>query len=236
MKRVISIVLILMFAVLTGCQNKHGLNPKKPVTLTMWHNFGGQMKETMDRMVDEFNETVGVKEGIILNVTSITASAALHEKLTMAASGDPGAPDLPDIATANPKTAIILKDKGLLSDIGNRFTKEELSAYLPRFIEEGMLGGDTLYLFPFAKSTEVLFLNKTIFDKFSKDTGINYDDLKTFEGIAKAAEKYYKWTDEKTPGIPSDGKTFFHADSLFNLTQLGSRQLGADFVKGKQLD
>jgi multiple sugar transport system substrate-binding protein len=99
-----------------------------------------------------------------------------------------------------------------------------------------MLDGDTLYLFPFAKSTEVLFLNKTIFDKFSKDTGISYDDLRTFEGIKGAAEEYYKWTDKKTPDIPNDGKTFFHADSLFNLTQLGSRQLGADFIKGKQLD
>lgn len=236
MKRCISIALILMLVILTGCESKHGLNPKKPVTLTMWHNFGGQMKETMDRMVDEFNETVGAEKGIILNVTSITASSALHEKLTMAAGGDPGAPELPDIATANPKTAIILKEKGLLADVGKQFTEKELSAYLPRFVEEGRLGGDTLYLFPFAKSTEVLFLNKTIFDKFSRDTGIKYDDLKTFEGIARAGEEYYKWTDSKTPDIPYDGKIFFHADSLFNLTQLGSKQLGYDFIKDKQLD
>lgn len=236
MKRSISIALILLMVILSGCEKNHGLSAKNPVTLTMWHNFGGQMKETMDRMVDEFNETVGAKKGIILNVTSITASAALHEKLTMAANGDPGAPKLPDIATANPKTAIILEENGLLANMEEQFTKDELSAYISSFVEEGRLGGETLYLFPFAKSTEVLFLNKTIFDKFSRDTGISYDSLRSFEGIARAAEAYYKWTDDKTPDIQNDGKTFFHADSLFNLTQLGSRQLGSEFVKGKQLD
>ncbi len=107
----ISIALILLMGIISGCGNKHGLNPKKPVTLTMWHNFGGQMKETMDGMVDEFNETVGAEKGIILNVTSISSSSALHEKLTMAANKDPGAPELPDISTANPKTAIILMEK-----------------------------------------------------------------------------------------------------------------------------
>lgn len=236
MKRGIAIILVLLLGLLSGCQNNHGVSPKKPVTLNMWHNFGGQMKETMDGMVDEFNETLGAEKGIILNVTSITSSAAIHEKLTLAASGDPGAPELPDITTANPKTAVILKEKGVLVDIGKQFTEKELSAYLPRFIEEGLLGGDTLYLFPFAKSTEVLFLNKTIFDKFAKDKGVKYEDLRTYEGIARTAKLYYEWTDEKTPDIHGDGKTFFHADSLFNLTQLGCKQLGVDFVVGNQLD
>lgn len=232
----ISIALILLMGIIAGCENKHGLNPKEPVTLTMWHNFGGQMKETMDGMVDEFNETVGAEKGIILNVTSISSSSALHEKLTMAANKDPGAPELPDISTANPKTAIILMEKGLLADVGKQFTDVELSAYISPFVEEGLLGGDKLYLFPFAKSTEVLFLNKTIFDRFAKDTGAKYEELRTYEGISKIASQYYKWTDEKTPDIPNDGKTFFHADSLFNLTQLGCKQLGTDFVVPSRLD
>ena len=39
------------------------------------------MKDTMDTLIDEFNETVGRNEGIIINVTSITGSATIHEKL-----------------------------------------------------------------------------------------------------------------------------------------------------------
>ncbi len=238
MKRavVVSLVITLLFSFQTGCRNDHGLSPENPVTLTLWHNYGGQMKETMDGMVDEFNETIGSEKGIIINVTSISSSDALHEKLVMIANGDAGAPKMPDIATANPKTAIILADKGLLADLNGQFTQKELDAYLPRFIEEGTLGSDHLYIFPIAKSTEAMFLNKTVFDRFIEDTGVDYEDLFTFEGIAQTAALYYDWTDALTPDIPGDGKAFFHADSLFNLAQIGCRQLGNDFIKENHPD
>lgn len=233
--------IILFFSILTlvfmiGCENKHGLDPKKPITLTMWHNFGGQMKDTMDSMVDEFNATVGAEKGIILSVTSIASSASLHENLIMAANGDPGAPQMPDIATTNPKTAIILKDKNLLAELKSQFKDKELSEYLPSFIEEGMLGGKNLYIFPFAKSTETLFVNKTIFDRFSKETNVSYEDLKTFEGIQNAAQKYYEWTDGKTPEVLNDGKAFYHTDSIFNLTQMGCEQLSQGLIKDQGID
>ncbi|HYE67527.1 MAG TPA: extracellular solute-binding protein [Anaerovoracaceae bacterium] len=233
---IVFLSITLLLSIQTGCRNDHGLDPKDPITLTLWHNYGGQMKETMDSMVDEFNETLGSEKGIIINVTSISSSNALHEKLVMIANGDAGAPDMPDIATANPKTAVILADKGLLTDLKTQFTQKELDAYLPRFLEEGTLGTDQLYIFPTAKSTEVTFLNKTVFDRFSKDTGASYEDLSTFEGIAENAALYYDWTDAQTPDIPNDGKAFYHSDSLFNLTQIGCRQLGSDFVKENHPD
>jgi len=238
MKRTFLVVisLLLLFSVQTGCRNERGLDPKNPVTLTLWHNYGGQMKETMDSMVDEFNETLGTEKGIIINVTSISSSNALHEKLVMIANGDAGAPEMPDITTANPKTAVILAEKGLLTDLASQFTQEELADYLPRFIEEGTLDTDRLYIFPIAKSTEVTFLNKTVFDRFSRDTGASYEDLSTFEGIANIAALYYDWTDAQTPGTPNDGKAFYHSDSLFNLTQIGCRQLGSDFINAGHPD
>ncbi len=237
-----SLVFILVFTLflsmqmLTGCGDDNGLNPKDPVTLTLWHNYGGQMKETMDSMIDEFNETVGSEKGIIISVTSISSSDALHEKLVMIANDDPGAPKMPDIATSNPKTAVILADKGLLANLKDQFSEEELSAYIPRFLEEGMLGTENLYIFPTAKSTEVIFLNKTVFQRFATDTGASYEDLSTFEGLADTAALYYDWTDAQTPDIKNDGKAFYHSDSLFNLTQVGCRQLGVDFVKDNKLD
>lgn len=231
---IIGFAFMLMF--LTACKDEYGLDPKEPTVLNLWHNYGGQMKETMDGLVDEFNETVGADKGIIINVTSISSSEAIHEKLTMIANGEPGAPELPDISTANPKTALMLADKDLLVDLRQWFTEEELSDYIPRFVEEGTLGTEKLYIFPTAKSTEVLFINQTLFDRFAMETGASYEDLTTFEGIADTAERYYNWTDDKTPGIAHDGKAFYHADSLFNLTLIGCRQLGTDFIAGENLD
>ncbi|MEL7655167.1 MAG: extracellular solute-binding protein [Bacillota bacterium] len=238
MKRILVIFLIttMIFSLQTGCSDDHGLDPKEPVTLTLWHNYGGQMKETMDSMVDQFNESQGKEKGIIINVTSISSSNALHEKLAMIANGDAGAPEMPDITTANPKTAVMLAEKDLLVNLKDQFSEKELKAYIPRFIEEGTLGTDQLYIFPTAKSTEVTFLNKTVFDRFSNETGADYEDLSTFEGLAETASLYYDWTDAQTPDIPNDGKTFYHSDSLFNFTQVGCRQLGSDFVNQDRLD
>lgn len=236
MKRILVLLTLVTLPVLVGCGSSGAASSEKPVTLTLWHNYGGQLKDTMDEMVDEFNETVGVNKGIIINVTSISGSATLHEKLTMAADGDPGAPSLPDITTAYPKTALILAEKGLLADLDQQFTSKELSAYIPEFIQEGRIAGGILYVFPIAKSTEVLFVNKTLFDRFAKETEARIEDLHTFEGLTRTAALYYAWTDRQTPAVPHDGKMFYMPDSLFNLSLIGCQQLGAKFIEDGQIN
>jgi multiple sugar transport system substrate-binding protein len=224
------LLIFIIFSTLAGCGESEKIDPSNPVTLNLWHNYGGQLKETMDNMVDEFNESIGIEKGIIINVTSISGSVTLHEKLTMAARKDPGAPNLPDITTAYPKTALILADKGLLTDLSSQFSKQELKAYIPEFIEEGRIKDDSLYVFPTAKSTEVLFVNTTLFNRFARDTGAKIEDLQSFEGIARTANLYYEWTDRQTPDIANDGKMFYMPDSLFNFSLTGCKQLGAEMI------
>ncbi len=238
MKKVIIIfifIFLLFLYLLSGCTSIKMFNHKEPITLTMWHNFGGEMQTTMDYLIDEFNNTVGKDNDIFLTVTSVSSSASIQEKLNMIVSGDPGAPEMPDIATCYPQTAISLAEKKIITPLDEYFSKSEISLYLPRFIEEGKLYDGKLYVFPFAKSTEVLFLNQTIFDRFSKATGISVQSLSTFEGISKASMEYYQWTDEQTPDISNDGKNFFKADSIFNLVQVGMKQLGDSLIKNESL-
>ena len=115
-KFIIFFALSASLVLICGCQAGRMFDRRNPVILTIWHNYGGQMKNTMDEMIDEFNETVGAEKGIILSVTSISGSATLHEKLIMAADQDRCA-DLPDITTAYPKTALCYQAKVLLVDI-----------------------------------------------------------------------------------------------------------------------
>lgn len=231
MRRIFLGLMLLLLAIqlgAAGCARP----AREPEILTLWHNYGGQLKETMDEMIDQFNETAGAEEGIIISVTSITGSAAIHDQLIMAANKEPGAPALPDITIAYPKTALVLAEKGLLADLEQLFTADELSAYIPQFLQEGRLMGDSLYVFPTAKSTEVLFLNRTIFDRFAAETRARIEDLQTFEGIAETAALYYAWTDGQTPEIQNDGKAFFMSDSLFNFALIGCRQLGVELIEG----
>lgn len=227
MKKFLSLTLILcMFSVfLYGCSLSDN-QTDNTVTLTMWHNYGGDMQQTMDLLIDEFNTTVGKDNGIAINVTAISSSSELNDSLDMIANGDPGAPEIPDIFTGYPKTAIKFAENGMLADLNNYFTSDELNLYIDAFIEEGKLDDDKLYVFPIAKSTEVLYLNRTLFDKFATATGADEKDLTSFEGLAKLSSTYYSY---------SGGKQFFSADSWFNLAEAGAVQLGTTLFKNGSL-
>ncbi len=204
-------------------------DPRNPVVLTLWHNLRGPLKQTTGAMIDDFNRTEGKRKGIVLSVMSIAESAILHENLEMIANDDLGAPRPPDMTTIHPRAAFALVRKGMLADIGSRFTKKELDAYVPRFLEEGRMPDGKLYVFPVAKSTEALFVNRTFFDRFAAETGTSFEQLSTVEGLIEVARIYYEWTDAQTPDIPDDGKAFFMIDSLFNFAEIGFAQLGENF-------
>ena len=228
MKKAIALLLTLVFLLgcLSGCGTTSPLNPKEPVTLTMWHNYGGDMQQAMDYLIDQFNSTVGKEQGIVIDVTAISSSSELNKSLAMIVNGDPGAPDMPDIFTGYPKLAIQFWEKGLLTDLDNYFTEDELSAYVEAFVEEGRLSDGGLYVFPIAKSTEVLYVNQTLFDRFADATGASADMLSTFEGIAELSQMYYEW---------SGGKQFYAADSWFNFVEVGMAQLGGSIFEGEAL-
>ncbi len=240
MKKLFTLALALVLSLsclsaLSGCANASPLDPKNPVTLTMWHNYGGDMQATMDYLIDQFNSTVGKEQGIVINVAAISSSSELNRSLAMIANGDPGAPDMPDIFTGYPKVALQFYEKGMLADLDDFFTSDELSAYIDAFVTEGRLSDGGLYVFPIAKSTEVLYLNQTLFDKFSAATGASSDKLSTFEGLAELSAEYYAWTDSLTPDIANDGKQFYAADSWFNVAEVGAVQLGSSIFNGEAL-
>ena len=233
--RLITLCLIIPF-LLSGCGKSVRLDPKNPVTITMWHNYGGEMQNAMNELIEEFNNSIGRQRGIIVSVTSVSASKDIQEKLFSIAAGNPGAPALPNLVTTYPKTALVLFEQGLLVPLEEQFTERKLQAYLPPFLDEGRLRDGQLYVFPIAKSTEVLFLNRTLFDRFAAATGVSIDNLTTFEGLSQTAIQYYEWTDSLTPDIANDGKAFFTADSWFNIAFVGIAQLGGVFVTPDHLN
>ena len=222
-----SLVIIILGGLLSGCAQRDILDPNDPVTLIVWHNYGQQLGESIGSLVDEFNSTVGADRGINIQIAYIADTREINERLLMAVNNDPGAPLLPDIAVIYPRIGVTLAEAGMLMDFSEQFSEEELASYVPSFIEEGKLGGDILYILPVAKSTEVIYLNSTIFNRFSEDTGFDISRLATIEGIVEAAEMYYEW---------SGGKAFFFPENLFHIAMSGSRQLGKDIFSDRRLD
>lgn len=154
----------LLCCALGGCGEAALLDPKAPVTLTFWHVYGGQADSPMNELVDRFNATVGRERGVLVNVTSVSNSSAIHDALVAAAHGEPGAGELPDLFTCYPKTALAMGTE-LLLDWNDAVPAESREACVPAFLAEGQVNGAQL-IYPIAKSSEVLFVNNTIFPAF----------------------------------------------------------------------
>ena len=186
-------------------------NKKEPVSLTMWHVYGEQASSPMDKLVDDFNETVGSKEGIIINVTATSNSAEIGEELLDSQAKKSGSKKMPDLFFCHSGNADDLGIENLV-DWEDYFTKEELKAYQEDFLDDGRVG-NKLLVFPISKSTHMLYINGSMFARFSEATGLTYDDLKTWDGFFEVAEKFYEW---------SDGKAFCAMDYILREIELSA--------------
>ena len=235
-KRTASLALcaaLLTGALLAGCGAKATpLDPKEPVNLTVWHYYNGAQLSAFDAIVDAFNSTVGQEKGIYVSSYSKGSVNDLESAVRDSLEGKVGAEALPDLFSSYSDTAFNAEQAGALANLSDYFTQEELDAYIPSYVKEGCIAADgSLRIFPIAKSTEVMILNKTDWEPFAESTGVTLEDLTTIEGVVEVSRKYYEWTDDQTPDIPGDGKAFYGRDALPNYFFVGAQQLGQPLLK-----
>lgn len=226
MKKFISLLLCLLsiLTCLSGCAESNKPSAGNPVVLTMWHVYGSQTESPLNAAIDVFNSTVGKENGVTINVVSVTSSSAIDKALAASANGEPGAEDLPDLFTAYPRVAeIVGADKLLAWD--SYFTKEELAAFHSEFLSEGYFDSGLLML-PIAKSTEAFYLNQTLFDRFSADSGVTVDDLATIDGMLNTARAYYDW---------SGGQNFMQFNDFYHYAYVSMKAFGSDFIADGKL-
>lgn len=234
--KIFSILLSIILSVttLSACGEKENydniLDKDDPVTITIWHYYNSVQQTSFDEMVKEFNNTVGLEKGIIVEAYTKNDISELANSVISSAKKEPGADELPDIFGTYAETAFIIDQMGMLADLSQYFTEDEINEYVDEYISEGKFsGGNSIKIFPTAKSTEVMIINLTDWQKFADSAGVTFDDLRTLEGLAETAEKYYNYTDALTPDIENDGKAFYGRDSIANYMSLGAKQLGEEF-------
>lgn len=212
-------LLLLIFSIsiccLSGCK-KSELDKKNPVTLSLWHVYGEQSDSPMNRLIDEFNETVGMEKGIIINVTAMSNASKIGKKLLDAHNKIPGSAEMPDLFFAHKSNVLELGTDNLLN-WNEYFSQKEISAYVPEFLDDGTADGK-LAVFPVSKSTHLLFVSGSQFDRFSADTGATYEALSTWDGFFDTAAKYYDW---------SGGKPFCALDYPLRAVELAAAENGA---------
>lgn len=217
---------------LVGCGDKSPLDPGDPVSLTVWHYYNGSQQAAFDALVEEFNETVGREKGIFVQGYSQGSVSDLESAVRDSINGKVGADPMPDIFSSYADTAYEVEQAGALADLSDYLSEEELAGYVDSYIQEGCIAADgTLRIFPTAKSTEIMMLNKTDWEPFAAATGASLEDLKTIEGVVATAQAYYEWTDAQTPDVPGDGRAFYGRDAMANYFIIGMQQLGVEIFQ-----
>ncbi len=226
MKRflVLFTTMIMFLVSITGCSSSSILDAENPIKIEIWTYYSGSQMQAFDNIVEEFNLTRGKEIGVIVSAESKGSISNLIQAINSSMNREIGSEPLPNMISGYLDMAYNLEQKGMLADIDKYFSKEELSKYIDGYIEEGRFEENgNLKVFPVVKSSEVLIVNKKVWDEFSAQSGVSVEQLSTWEGITRLAEKYYDWC----------GKAFFGRDCEANYFIVGSKQLGKEIFEVK---
>ena len=76
--RKLMLLLVAVVLLCTGCSNTVN-KEETPITITVWHVYGGQTDSPLNDLIDEFNQTVGKEQQINVQVTSVSNTNTIHE-------------------------------------------------------------------------------------------------------------------------------------------------------------
>ena len=202
----------------------------EPCRIVLWHYYNDVQKESLDKLVEEYNQTEGKEKQVEVSAVSQGAVNELSSKMDLMINDSTNQIDLPNMFMAYRDMAskIWRNNPDLLVDCKGYFDSGDLARYNEAYIKEGYFG-EGLYIIPLAKSTELLMMNQTELDRFlAANPGFETKSMATWEGLAGMAKAYYDWTDAMTPNVPSDGKPFIGMDTLANYFIAMNHAMGSE--------
>ena len=188
---------VVAVTALTGCSRSDSTSEnivtelKEPVTIEMWHYMTGKQAETLQEIVEEFNTTND--KGITVNAVAQGSVADLNKKVIAASQSN----TLPAIINVYPDLATGLINEGKIVDLATYINDENVGMaddmkndFVDAFIAElSQWEEGKVYGLPMTKSTEVLYVNKTLLEKLGY-TMADMENL-TMEKLAEISKKAY---------------------------------------------
>lgn len=233
-KAVIALAVMLMVIPTASC---HMFKKGSPIVLTLWHYYNGAQYQVFDDLITEFNETEGAQKGIVIEPYHKGSISDLNKAVTASSQRVINTEAMPDIFSCYADSARYFYDNGTIVDFSEYLNEQMRSLYIDSYIKEADFSGNgSAYVFPVAKSSEVLIVNMTDWQPFADSFGFNEESFSTVEGICEMAEKYYEYTSDL-----GEAKSFFGRDAMANYMIVGAMQLGCeifpqDTSKGINLD
>ncbi len=173
------------------------------VTVTFYHTMGEALRNILDEYIPDFNE---MYPNITIEHDTMGDYPALREQIMteLSAGNSPSmAYCYPDHVALYQKArkAVVLDDyimskttvthkDGTTETMG--YTQAQLDDFIPAYYEEGRAygttndGKDLMYTLPITKSTEVMYYNKTEFEKNGWKVPTTWDEMETLFASIKA--------------------------------------------------
>ena len=202
-KKIVALLLVtvMMLSALTACGNGGGAKAEanfdvpeggydgSAVTVTFYHTMGAKLAAVLDLYIAEFNK-------LYPNITIQAGNQGDYDGVRDTITNEIVAGNQPNIAYCYPdhvalynlskavtsldnliaSTIEVTRADGTKETIG--FTPDQKNDFIQGYYTEGAQFGDGLmYTLPMSKSTEVLYYNKTFFDKHSLKVPTTWDEM-----------------------------------------------------------
>ena len=174
---------------LFGCGNKEDVitnntevvtSIENPVTIEFWHSMSGAFTDTIADIVNDFNITVGAEKGITVN--SVYQGGYEDVKAKTIASIKAG--NSPEIVQGTVNNIMEYIQSGYVQPLDDYIFNEEIGINNFEDIYEVYRAENSSYLedghyysLPFAKSTDLLFYNKTLFDEHGLEVPTTWNEV-----------------------------------------------------------
>lgn len=153
---------------------------QEPVKIEFWFAIGGKGREWIEKAAERFNAE---QKEVIVEPIYQGDYYTNHQKLAQAITAK-AAPAMSQIEVAS---IAFFADNGVLADISQFASKEDLGNYIEGLTKEANWDGQTISI-PFNRSVPILYLNKTILEQ----EGLDPAGPKNWEELRQWAEKLYK--------------------------------------------
>ena len=234
--------LALAISLMVGCSGKkQSATPsndeivteiKNPVEITFWHAMNGEQEQSLQRLVNAFTKQ---NSNIKVTLQNQSSYPDLQQKIT-ATTASPK--DLPTLTQAYPDWLLNAIDENLVLDlkpyIENETLKFDNYDDIVQGFRESSTIGDKIYGIPFNKSTEVIWYNKTLFNKLNIKVPTTYDELEDVSKEIKAKQNivaggFDSLSNYYTTYLKNKGVTF---DSKFDPTSEASEDAVEYYLDG----
>lgn len=193
-----AILVVSMMGTLAGCQEggisigggnnnqvaadfempEGGFDTSKEVTIKFYHQMGAALQGILNTAIADFNK-------IYPNIKIEHATYGDYDGVREQIKTEISVGDQPNIAYCYPDHVALYNVAGavqtldtLINDKEYGFTPEQIADFIPAYYNEGLAFGDgKMYTLPISKSTEVLYYNRSFFEKHGLKVPTTWEEM-----------------------------------------------------------